>query len=280
MTKETSMVRTLLALACVLSFSAFASTPEEAQRLFEKRGESPTNALAAADIYRNLASSSRDPRVQAEMKLKEAEAIYFVGYKAPMNPKEPKLRLFERGYTAADQASRFFEAQGMNSEAALAGFWYGSNLGKWGETNGVLASLRRWPELKARSMRIRELDPTVAEYGANRILGKAYLSIPFESNEEGLAFLQEAFDNTLVSLHDGAMVLSSNPVNNGYLLDAYRDRNRAAQFCDLYETFDDYLYEGEELWREVSPHLIPETYIEQQKFENDQNLHNYYSRNC
>lgn len=274
------MVRWILTLTLLFNFSAFASTADEAARLFALRGEDPQNALAAADIYRNLANNTRDPLAQAELKLREAESIYYVGYKTPMTPKEPRLAQFERGYNAADIAVTTYEARGMNTQAAQALYWYGTNLGKWGETNGVLASLRRWPELKAKSLRIRELDPTVYDYGANRILGKAFLSIPFESNTQGLAYLQEAYDNTLISLYDGAMVLSRNPVNNSYLLEAYVDRNRADKFCDLYEAFDDFLFEGEELWREVAPDLIPETYIEQDKFEEANDLHNFYGRNC
>jgi hypothetical protein len=274
------MKRWFIFLLFCFSLNLQASTIEEAQRLFSLRGEDPANALAAADIYRTLAQGTREPMSQAALLLSEAEAIYYVGYKTPLSPKEPRLRQFERGYNAADRSAEIYRQRQENTLEAKALYWYSTNLGKWGETNGVLASLRRWPELKAKSFRIRELDASVYDYGANRILGKAYFSVPFESKTEGLAFLQEAYDNTLVTILDGTMTLSRNPVNNSYLLDAYMDRNRVNEFCDLYLDFEDYLFEGEELWREVSPSLIPETYIEQQKFENDSELQAFFSRNC
>jgi hypothetical protein len=274
------MKRWLTLIVLCLSLNLNATTVEEAERLFSLRGEDPANALAAADIYRSLAQGTREPVSQATLLLSEAEAIYFVGYKTPLSPKEPRLRQFERGYTAAQSAAQIFRERQDRTMEARSLYWYSSNLGKWGETNGVLASLRRWPELKANSFRIRELDASVYDYGANRILGKAYFSVPFESKTEGLAFLQESYDKTLVTVLDGTMTLSRNPVNNSYLLDAYMDRNMASEFCDLYLDFADYLFEGEELWREVSPRLIPETYIEQEKFESDAELEAYFSRNC
>ncbi len=274
------MKRLILLCMMMLSLPAMSASLEEAQALFAKRGENPNFALQAADMYRSLATQTRDQEVQAEMKLFEAQAIYFSAYKMPASPKNPKLAAFERGYEAANLAVTYFARTGNKTSEAKSLYWYGSNLGKWGETNGVLASLRKWPELKEKTLRIRQLDPTVYDYGANRILGKAYLSVPFESNEEGLAFLQESFDQTLVTIPSEDMTISRNPVNNSYLLDAYMNRNRVAQFCPLFENFDDYLFAGEELWSEISPDLIPETYIEQDKFEKDNELQDFYASNC
>lgn len=274
------MKKLILLFVMMFSVSALSATLDEAQMLFAKRGENPNFALQAANIYRSLATQTRDQSVQAEMKLFEAQAIYYSAYKMPASPKNPKLAAFERGYEAANTAVVYFAATGNKTSEAKALYWYGSNLGKWGETNGVLASLRKWPELKEKTLRIRELDPTVYDYGANRILGKAFLSVPFESNEEGLAFLQESFDRTLVDIPSQGMTISRNPVNNSYLLDAYMNRNRVEKFCPLFENFDDYLYAGEELWMEISPDLVPETYIEQDKFLNDDELQDFYASNC
>jgi hypothetical protein len=83
---------------------------------------------------------------------------------------EQKLQAYEQGRQAARRAVE------LAPRSVLAHFWYGTNTGRWGQTNGVLRSLFLLPTVKEEIAAIMELDPTFA--AAYALAGTVYYEVP------------------------------------------------------------------------------------------------------
>ncbi|OIQ20835.1 MAG: hypothetical protein BM556_02510 [Bacteriovorax sp. MedPE-SWde] len=223
-----------LILGMLIASTVSANTIEEAQALFSQRSNTAAGiqaAQASGDMYRTLAEQANSDAAKAELKVLEAEAIYFVSNR--LKNKDSILASFERVYKAADFAQSKLEG----TEKANALYWYAAAQGRWGETKGILSSLSRWKnEMKPALLAAEKLDISVQQYGIARVIGKAYLKVPGEEKSEGMKYVREAYENTLTTVTiDGKTMETSKQVNNTlfYLFGAVKLKLKGKNGVDL-----------------------------------------------
>lgn len=252
-----------LILGMLIASTVSANTVEEAKSLFAARtnsDEGVETALKAADMFKALAVNEASAVEKAKLKIKESEAIYFVGNR--VSGKDKILSMFERGYEAAD-----FAAKNLNgTDKAEALYWFTANQGRWGETNGVLASLSRWKgEMKPaleKVIAMGEKGQSVQHYGALRIYGKAQLKVPFASKKKGLAKLKKAYDKTIIDLDvDGEEFEFSSQVNNAlfYMWGLAKQDKSTDAFCEIFENAEILFDGGTEAYEAYDATQVPET---------------------
>lgn len=121
---------------------------DQAAQLYETRYLDPANLDKGYDILKDLvANDSLNPRALSEF----AHVHYILGDRA--QTKKEKLNYYQKG---ADWGRRAIKADDRYAEAHL---WYMVNLGRIGQTKGVLNSLGMVPDLKREINRALELDP-------------------------------------------------------------------------------------------------------------------------
>ncbi len=272
------MKRTLLAsLALVASIAispvlkALDFTVEDADQQFATReldAQGLTNALKSADMYHALfeeaKKSNADLEEQAKLLVKESEAIYFYADNNPDNELKKSGHL--RGWEIGEAAAKLLVgSQGPTSplkpeyKRTLADtyYWKGANMGKWGLANGVLNSLRRWPELRQTMEYIQTLgEMDVEYYGPNRILCRSYFKLPFPLGDRSKAYqlIQEAFEQTM----DENGQISIHSTNVLYYAEILIARDETAKAKEMLETL---IAKGasEETLRAYNEERMPET---------------------
>lgn len=172
---------------------------------------------------------------------------------------DDKEDIHEAGYELAQEAIDLLadDADDLDDEAletlSKSYFFYGANLGKYGEAKGIIASLSRVPELKRNMQAIYDLDMEhVEQYGANRVLGRLYYKLPgFAGGDKGKSeeLLREAVKETLAP---GTNV-SVHGLNNLYLAETLEKNKKKGEACSLLKEFSQ--QNGETLL----PTRIPET---------------------
>lgn len=83
---------------------------------------------------------------------------------------EEKLEAYERGRQAAKRAVE------LNPKSAPARFWYGTNIGRWGQTKGIMRSLFLLPAVKEAMQTALDLDPSFAP--AYALGGNIFYEVP------------------------------------------------------------------------------------------------------
>lgn len=269
-------------LAQALSFSVMADETA-AQNLFAKRGENKENAKQAADLYSGLAQAETNSLKKAQLLTKEAEAIYYYGSK--IEGKENKMVAHDRGQKTAmvavgilGSAPGVAKDPAFKTDLALGYYWYGTNLGKWGEANGVLASLGRWPELRDNVKFIVALDETVEDYGVYRILGRGYMKVPFESTAEGLQVLKRAFDKTKTDF--ASLSLSRNSTTVSYYLDILKKTSEIETFCQVFTSFTKLSKMSDADLAKYNTNRLPETKSDLADFKANADLQKYAKEEC
>lgn len=271
------------AMMLSLSLSAFGN--ETASNLFSKRGEDKNNALKAADIVRDLAKSASGVE-KASLKSREAEYVYFYGQR--ISGKDAKKKIHARGYDAAEVAISILGTNGgkdakeesLKTPLAKAHYFYAINLGKWGEANGVLSSLSKWPQLKGHLDIIDRLDASVEDYGSYRTRARALHKLPFGSNADAEKLLEDASEKTLSDMIE----LSKNSTTVLFLLDILAENDKTSRFCDVYDLFTELSEFTDEELLEYNENKLPEVktdlelFLNNEDFEND--VEKYYRRNC
>jgi len=252
----------LLVLSLVLttlSLSAFAQSVEQAAELYAKRGQDASFAQQAADMYKTLASTSSDKFEKADLLSNAAKALFYVGTHTSNNGE--KKSKHNDGMGAAIEAKDLLNYNPSEEKEKLALatalYWYGANLGKWAEANGVASSLGRWPTLKNTMFKIRNLGQEKLEhYGANRILGRAYYKLPFPlgSKKKAYSYLSEAVKET----KEGNKV-SVLGLNNLYLADLLVAIGKRSSAKELLQAF------VEADAATLNPERVPETLEEQEE---------------
>src|SRR5690606_35911868 len=113
----------------------------------------------------------------------------------------------------------------------------------------------RWGDLKNHVQYAMNLDKTIEDYGPNRIFSRAYIKVPFESNDEALAFAKEAYNNTLTTV--SGIKISRHTTTTLYYLMALEDRRQTNTFCEVFDNMSDLsrLSDGELL--EYNPKRLP-----------------------
>ncbi|MBI2520490.1 MAG: hypothetical protein HYV97_08730 [Bdellovibrio sp.] len=266
-----------LAIGAVMAVGAYAN--EEAAQLWSQRGESKENALKAANMVRDLSGTEQNVAVKADLKTREAEYIYYVGVRE--GSKDAKKKAHERGQEAAQAAVKLLaNAADAKTALARANYFYAINLGKWGEANGVLSSLGRWPELRDRLDVIDSLDKTVEDYGSLRTRARAFHKLPFGDKKEAEALLDEASENTLADDYK----ISRNSTTVFFYLDILVQNKNAKKFCEVYKEFKKLSQGTEEDLVAYNALRVPETktdlqnFVENRDFETD--VKKYASEKC
>jgi tetratricopeptide (TPR) repeat protein len=153
----------------ILSTLVFAQTGDslidEAIVLYETRHLNADNLMKSAEIFERLLEQEPD-NVHA---LSEYARVYYLLGDAA-STKEEKLALYEKGRDLAKRAVK------LDDKAVWAHFWYIVNVGRIGQTKGVLNSLASVPEIKKELDRIFELDPR--HTGALDVKAMLYYELP------------------------------------------------------------------------------------------------------
>ena len=197
-------------------------TRKSAQNCFHLRGENQgradSNAFKAAQIYEVLAEGAADKVEQAEYLVAQSEALFFYGVKREST--QEKINTHKKGYEAAWKAKVNLEGEGLVDEQATllarALYFWGANFGKWGEPQSAAVKAQNWPKLKNQMERIISMGQAAVEnYGANRILGRAFFKLPWPLGGDKKSYekLIVAFNKTL----DPATGISTHSTNNLYL---------------------------------------------------------------
>jgi hypothetical protein len=232
------MKNLLLLGSLLLSMSIVAQTIEDAEFLFEDRGEDLANAVESAEIYGQLAAESTDKGEKANLLYRQSEAIYYVGTQAQTKDEQEKIH--NNGVLISEASIALLEGQVDNADQkhtlTEALFFWGANKGKWGAARGVLASLGAIGPLKKTMNKILALNEKVEQYGANRILGRLYAKIPKigygGSNKKSLTHLKKAFENTL----EGGLV-SVHGTNNIFYAEILEETGDTAKACEILKEF-------------------------------------------
>lgn len=260
-----------LFLMMILSFNALANENiQTADSLFAARDLDETGmkrALEASNIYAAEANSESSLEMKSEYLIKSSESIYFFADNS--ESKDVKKEYFLKGAQLALDAAALLESNpgkpsmpkdlAQKGRLAQAYYWYGVNKGRWAEANGVLNSLSAWPTVKEyMDFIIDDLkEPQTQFYGANRILGKAYmkLPIPWGSNKESLNYLSEAFEKTIGNDPDGISSYGINCLYYAEILETTGERELAKMILEALVSKG----ESEESLRQYNPERVPES---------------------
>jgi hypothetical protein len=223
---------------------------EDAHKTFRSRGTSGAaleKANTAADMYGQLYKEALelgvDDNYLAELKLFQSASSYY--YAEHTTDLEKKKTGHRQGWDQALEAVKVLTVNGKPTSPKLpentrtlarAHYWTGANMGKWGLANGILNSLRQWPELRETMGHIETLGAKdVESYGANRILGWAYFKLPFPLGDKSksLELLSEAAKKTT----DAAFGITNHSTNLLYLAQILIARGDEAQAKELLTKF-------------------------------------------
>jgi hypothetical protein len=166
---------------------------EFAQRAYSNAGVQ--SALAAAGHYTQAAQVASDKVEKSNDLALAAAAYYFAG--GAVSDNTAKKDHYLKGIAAASQALALYGVNDVRNvsdqqKSALkalpaqqlaivqeALYQRGTNLGQWGQANGVASSLGKWPELKDNMQLVIDLGGAANhQYGAYRTLGFGYYKIP------------------------------------------------------------------------------------------------------
>jgi tetratricopeptide (TPR) repeat protein len=120
----------------------------ELETLATRYHENPARLDAVRNGLAQAAPRESDPETWTAL-----ARVCFIWGDARATTAEQKLAAYAEGKDAARQAIE------LAPRAAMAHLFYGINLGRWGQTRGVLRSLFLLPELRETIQRTLELDP-------------------------------------------------------------------------------------------------------------------------
>ncbi len=121
---------------------------DSAVTLYETRHFNSENLLQSYDILFDIVESEpQNPRAHYEL----SKVCFLLGDVA--SEKKAKLKLFEEGRDYGKEAMK------MDDTSAWAHFWYMVNVGRIGQTKGVLNSLILVPEVEKEINKTLQLDP-------------------------------------------------------------------------------------------------------------------------
>jgi tetratricopeptide (TPR) repeat protein len=162
-------MRVLLAVALLLTAltSAWAQSPlvAEVRAWATRYHEDP----ARIDTMRaDLAAAVRaDPHVDNLIALAQ---VCFIWGDIRAKSSDDKLAAYEQGRDAAKRAVE------IAPRHVLAHFWYATNIGRWGQTKGVVRSLFLLPTVRQEIATVFEIDPKFPP--AYSLAGNVYYEVP------------------------------------------------------------------------------------------------------
>jgi thioredoxin-like negative regulator of GroEL len=158
----------LLALLLLAPFSAAgaAESPIEAARaLIARYDQDPARIDRARDVLEGALQQER--QVDAMVLLAR---VYFLYGDVRAQGEAAKLDAYDRG---REIARRAIELAPRNAHAHL---WYATNMGRWGQTKGVVRSLFLLPTMREELDTIFNLDPNLP--GAYALAGNVLMEVP------------------------------------------------------------------------------------------------------
>ncbi len=115
-------------------------------------------------------ATSRSDRAEINWRLARATLGYADQRKDAGADSRELLAMYEEGEAFADAAIEF------NPQNPLGYYWKSSNIGRWGQTRGVLNSLAKAPEMRDLLAKALTMDP---EHGDSYfVLGQLYAAVP------------------------------------------------------------------------------------------------------
>lgn len=177
------MILLVIALTAIFAQSS-DSLIDDAIDLYKARHLNSRNLTESAEILANLIDQEPD-NIRALYEYSKVH--YLLGDEA--ETKDEKLELYEKGKSLAKNAIK------LDKNSVWAHFWYVVNIGRIGQTRGVLNSLALVPEIKKELDKILKLDPQ--HTGALDVKAMLYYELPgllggnlnksFEALNEGIA---------------------------------------------------------------------------------------------
>lgn len=240
-------------IASAQTLEELMNQAKEAYAAREYSAAGAAKSQEAADIYAQVARSATDKKTQHLALVGQSEALFFVG--AANTAAEVKIEKHLAGLEIADSVVKAYGISDVTNvvaidlarlkalpadELALVGealYYRGINLGQWGNANGVMESLGRWPELRSTMEVIVNLGVFAAhEYGAYRVLGRGYFKVPGlfgGSNKQAEKYLSAAVKFTLAP----GQAFSVNGYNNLYIAELYKDIGKEKEAKEILEAF-------------------------------------------
>ncbi len=183
---------------CFPAFIAAQSSLEKGVQWYKKRAKGATG-IKARQAPINKAIKHLEKAVGAEgVTRKEAtfllKSYYFKGTYA-LHDNDMKQKVFAKGKGKGEK----FKEQYPDHAPIL--FWYGANLGRWGEAYGVVAAAREGLADKMRKIckKIIALDEQFQGGGGYRVLAQVHFQSPYipmvlswPSNEKAIKYMEKA----------------------------------------------------------------------------------------
>lgn len=251
----------MLGLAAALFSFAASANYQTAEELYKLRGENVQNAFKAYELYLDMAKTEPSEDLKAQNYWLAGQAVFFVGEAAKDNSEKKKYHTM--GFEAAAKGVALLEpkwdslSESQKEILANSYYWYGGNLGKWGEANGIASSLGRWPELQNNMKNIIALKMQhIQDFGAFRILARAFYKLPFPlgSNKKAYNYIEKACEETKHPKYG----ISRNSLNVLY----YAQIMIATGYADDAEKMLKTLVDITDL-NDYNPDRVPETKVEQ-----------------
>jgi tetratricopeptide (TPR) repeat protein len=142
------------------------SVLDQVSKLIDKR-EHQGNLDQAIERLQELRATDRDNDL---IHGKLSHAFYYKGWFA--NHNRERLRWFEQGKHFGKRAIT------LNPEAIYGTFWYGINLGMWGQSRGILSSLKALRPLSEAMEHVLNRNEAFFFAGPHRALGRIYHKVP------------------------------------------------------------------------------------------------------
>ncbi|MGB3480353.1 MAG: TRAP transporter TatT component family protein [bacterium] len=155
----------LLVVVSLITAQSSDSLIDNAIELFGTRHLNSGNLAVSAEILSNVIEQEPE-NVRALYEL--SRVYYLLGDEA--NTKKDKLELYETGKKHAKKAIK------LDGNSKWAHFWYVVNVGRIGQTKGVLNSLASVPEINKELDKVLKLDPE--HTGALDVKAMLYYELP------------------------------------------------------------------------------------------------------
>jgi len=166
------------ALAIALPTLAQKDELEKGLEFYNKRAEGATELIAkAANIDKAIghfktATGNKDTKLNASIML--MQCYYYKGTFVETD-KEKRLAVYNLSKSLGEQTMAAYP------KSAAAVYWHAANMGKWGETSGIMKaakegladSMKEWCE------KVIELDPNYKDGGGYRMLGIVHFKTPY-----------------------------------------------------------------------------------------------------
>jgi tetratricopeptide (TPR) repeat protein len=161
-----------------------------------------TTAEKARDLYLKAMEKAENKH---EVFWKLSRLLYYLG--SHKESKKEKRAIFLQGIYYAKRAVE------LEPEKPDGYYWLGVNYGVYGEARRVLKSLFLLDDIKRAMNKVIELDPSYANGGPDRVLGRVYFKVP--------GFAGGSKEKSLEHLHKSLEFAPNYPLTRYYLADTY-----------------------------------------------------------